>query len=193
MYLLEKVVEKVRDAVGCGTEDISKIFAAESDAVYSSEWVDIAGQLMGQKRLVELEEAIENQAITTIEAFESQIQKINQAYQKDQWVWVKKTYRHVFGVDLKKASKENLIDAAGRLLEVKSEFLNLVIADAGKEFSELNHCGFGQDGNDKDVETDFDRTRGLYEDNSFVRDTKDGVENLRKEIEQLQQKLLNLW
>lgn len=192
MYLLEKVVEKVRDAVGCGAEDISKIFTAESDAVYSCEWVDIAGQLMGQKRLVELEEAIENQTITTIEAFEMQIQKINQAYQKDQWVWVKKTYTDVFGVDLEKAAKEDIIDAAGRLLEVKSEFLNLVIADAGKEFSELNHCGFGQDGGDKDVEIDFDRTRGLYEDNSFVRDTKDGLERLRKEIEQLQQKLLNL-
>jgi len=192
MYLLEKVVEKVRDAVGCGAEDISKIFAAEPDAVYSCEWVDIAGQLMGQKRLVELEEAIENQTIATIEDFEAQIQKISQAYQKDQWVWVKKTYTDVFGVDLGKASKKDIIDAAGKFLEVKSKFLNLVITDAGKEFSELSHCGFGQDGGDKDIEADFDQVRGLYEDNSFIKDTKEDVEKLRREIEQLQRKLLNL-
>ncbi|MFC1738770.1 DUF4954 family protein [Planctomycetota bacterium] len=192
IYLLEKVVEKAQEGLDNTPKKLSDLFTVEPDAVYSTDWVDIGGQLMGKKRLVELEDAIENGTISTIKAIDEQLQKINEAYRKDEWLWVKIMYKKEFGVDLEELTKEDIAVAAGELLKVKSKFLNLVAADAQKEFSDLSRCGFGQDGNEKDAEADFCQTRGLYDENKFVKEIKDDIEKLDRQISYLKQQLSSL-
>ncbi len=192
MYLLEKVVEKAEKFFDSGGKNITDAFAAAGDSVYSNEWVDIGGQLMPKKRLADLQDAIESGAISTIEQLQEQLQEINQAYQKDQWLWARTAYKEVFDVDLENATKEDLIAAADQLLKVKTKFLNMVIADAGKEFAELSRRGYGQDGSDEDVETDFYATKGLYQDNKFVKEMKGNIEKLNRQIEKLKENLSSL-
>ena len=118
-----------------------------------------------------------------------QIQKIKPMYGADEWAWVVQTYRQVFDVDLANASRQDIVIAAEEFLKIKSKFLRLVIADAEKEFAELSRCGFGQDGAGEDVEKDFCRVRGLYEENKFVRQMKNNLEKLQQRVERLRQKL----
>jgi hypothetical protein len=192
MYLLEKVVRRVEENIGSGMLRIRDAFAVQADVVYSDQWVDIGGQLMPKQRLVDLEEAIENGTINTVEAFAAQTDKIHRAYSDDEWIWVKNTYQQVFGLDLDGASKDDIINCAQAYLKVKSKFLNLVIADSEKEFDQLSHCGFGQDGSDGDIEEDFRQVRGSYEDNKFVKEMKDSVKELQQRIELLEQRLSSL-
>ena len=189
MYLLEKVIEKAEKALDSSVTGLSDAFAVDAKAVYSPEWLDIGGQLMPKKRLVDLEDAIENDRICTIDAFAEQIQKIKPMYGADEWAWVVQTYRQVFDVDLANASRQDIVIAAEEFLKIKSKFLRLVIADAEKEFAELSRCGFGQDGEGEDVEKDFCRVRGLYEENKFVRQMKNNLEKLQQRVERLRQKL----
>lgn len=73
------------------------------------------------------------------------------------------------------------------LLKVRSKFLNLVTADAQKEFDESSRLGFGQDGEAGDVERDFRQVRGLYEENQFVLEMKGSVDRLHRRIERIEQ------
>ena len=98
-------------------------------------------------------------------------------------------YEKVFEADLENATKEDIVQAAQKLLEVKSKFLRLVTADARKEFSELSRYGFGQDGTTEDVEKDFCQVSGLYEENKFVREMQNNIEQLQQRIEQMVQRL----
>ena len=69
----------------------------------------------------------------------------------------------------RKMTTEDLKEAGAALLKVKSKFLNLVAADADKEFGEMSQIGFGQDGDAETVGQDFQAVRGQYEDNQFVK------------------------
>jgi hypothetical protein len=191
IYLLGKIVDKAEQLIQDTTLKVSDAFAVESDSDFSAEWVDIGGQLMPQKRLADLEDAIENGSICTMEAFMEQIQKIHQDYQKDEWAWVRKMYEENFDIDLGSATKEQLSGIAREFLKIKSKFLKLVIADAAKEFAELSRCGYGQDGGIEDIAADFNETKGLYENNKFVIDMKQNVEQLESRIEKLEERISN--
>lgn len=189
MYLLKNVITRAEKLFDSCNGKLVEIFADEVDSVYSFDWVDIGGQLMGKKRLTDFEGKIENGTISTVSSFIENLQEINQAYRKDEWIWVRCMYKETFGVDLENPTAEDILKAAKALLKVESKFLSLVVADAGKEFSELSHCGFGQDGSEEDVNADFDQVRGFYEENKFVKEMQDSIEELKERISKLEQKL----
>jgi hypothetical protein len=190
-YLLEKVLDRASAAIQSGITKISEAFEA-GDGIYSNQWVDIGGLLMPQQRLIELEDAIENGTIGSSEAIDAQLRKIQQAYESDEWVWVKNAYKQVFDVELEDISKEQLLEIAQKFLEVKTRFFHLLDSDAGKEYSEQSHCGFGADGGEEDVERDFRAVRGIYEENSFAGEIKKSISQLVRRVEELKQKIEKL-
>ena len=187
MYLLEKIVEKAENV----ETKLSECFAVDPGAVYSDEWVDIGGLLMAKARLVELEDSIEDGSISTMDEFAVRLRKIEDSSKKDEWAWVKEAYKQIANIDMTNASREDVIAAAEMFLKTKTRFLKLVIADAEKEFSQLSHCGFGVDGTD-DAEKDFAEVRGVYDENKFIIEMKNNVEQLQQRIDRFKQKLLKL-
>jgi hypothetical protein len=187
MYLLENVVAKIESAMGDKGFRSADFKAALSnpDGVYDSKWVDIAGQLMPKQRLADLEDAIEAGKIDTIEAFGTSMKTIHDSYQADEWAWVCRAYEQVFGESLATLDTAKIEQVATALGKVKTKFLNLVAADAQKEFSELSHIGFGQDGNQEDVAADFRAVRGTYEENPFVQEIRGSVARLKQRIEEI--------
>ncbi len=190
-YLLEKVLDKAQVAIERGITKINEAFEA-GNGVYSSQWVDIGGLLMPQQRLIELEDAIENGSIGSSEAIDAELRKIQQAYESDEWVWVKNAYKQVFDVELEDISKEQLLEIAQKFLEVKTRFFHLLDSDAGKEYSEQSHCGFGADGGQEDVEKDFRAVRGVYEENNFAGEIKKSISQLDRRVEELKKKIEKL-
>ncbi len=181
LYLLEQVVRRL---------ELTENLCVPPDAVYSEEWVDIAGQLMPRQRLVNLQEALETGEVANLQDFFDAIDEIRDHYQDDEWAWSKKAYELVFGMDPTELTNEGLREVAQQLLKVKTKFLTLVKADAEKEFSESSRLGFGQDGDADDLDRDFDQVRGTYEDNSFVQDMNDSIEQLKQRIEKLEAVIL---
>ncbi|UCD48952.1 MAG: DUF4954 family protein, partial [Phycisphaerales bacterium] len=161
------------------------------DAVYDSEWVDIAGQLMPKKRLADLEDAIEAGKVDSVEALSTRTKTIHECYQADEWAWVCRAYEQVFGEKLEALDAAKLCQVAAALGKVRTKFLNLVAADAKKEFSELSHIGFGQDGNQEDVAADFRAVRGTYEENPFVQEIRQNIERLQQRVEGMRAEIKN--
>lgn len=185
MYLLEKVIQKLETALDRPDASLADACAPAADAVYSGEWVDIAGQLMPRQRLTDLEDALETGSVARLDAFDAAVKQILERYRDDEWAWVKTTYAQVFNTDPAELTEEGVREAAQMLLKVKTKFLNLVTADAQKEFSEVSRLGYGQDGRPDDAERDFRQVRGLYEENQFVRDMKENIEKLRRRVERI--------
>lgn len=194
MYLYETIFERAERALADGGFDAVKAaLQTDEGAVYSERWVDVGGQLMSQDRLQGLHEAIENGGIDSVQAFLDAVRQIGLSYDIDAWLWVKTTCRDLFDLDLDGLTPEMLADLADKYFKVKRKFLNLILADATKEFDDMSKMGFGQDGAaEDDRDLDFEQVRGRYEDNSFVRDMKARVADLEERVARLKEQLASL-
>ena len=192
MYLLENLLAKCENALDSSVENIRRVLAPEPKAVYSHDWVDVGGQLMPKKRLLDLISALENGKITDLATFSDEMKKIHQNTQKDQWLWVKNEYEQFFSTDPMKLTKQNLLDAAELYKKTKTKFLKQVLADAEKDFSSLSRTGFGQDGLPEDMDEDFKQVRGQYDQNKFVRETFENIEELERRVNDFREKISKL-
>jgi len=192
MYLGSKLLGKVEKALGTGTKKLNDIFSVESDAVYSEEWVDIGGQLMPSKRLIEFVTAVQTGKIGDVESFSSGMLKILECYAKDEWAWVKNKCKDVFNLDLDKTTGDDVAAVVEAYGKTRVKFLKMVLVDSGKEFDESSQMGFGRDGTCEDVEKDFQQVRGVYEDNSFVEEMKAEIAAVEKKVSDIKQKVLSL-
>ena len=189
MYLLEKVVDKLQDALQKLFFKPEEAFTPAIGAVYSDQWVDISGLLMPVERLTSLHDAVENGKINNPDEFFSTVDKIDDAYEIDEWAWVYNKVKKYFDIDLCSATNTQLIELAKNFQKVRTKFLNLVIADSQKEFDQLSRIGFGQDGSQTDVDEDFKQVRGVYEENKFVKEMKKNVADLEQQIADIEKML----
>jgi hypothetical protein len=190
MYLLEKILAKTEKYIDGGIEKIRKAFAAPvTGAVYGRDWVDIGGQLMPRQRLLDVTAAIENGKIADVETFNTEMEKIHQAAENDEWLWVKNAYKEAFNRDLEKLAKAEFVEDVESYQKVKTKFLKLVLVDAEKEFNEISRTGFGQDGSAEDISEDFRQVRGQYDQNKFVRQIHDDIKEIERRVKRLKEKL----
>lgn len=187
-YLLEKVVSRIERAIQQGG-GLSQALAEPAGAVHSEKWVDIGGQMMPAKRLEDLCAAVESGRIADACAFESALDTIHAAYSEDEWAWVRRAYKKVFDADVDAIKANDAVKLADQLLADQSKFLNLILTDAGKEFSEATQTGFGQDGADAERADDFLAVRGDYDSNKFIKQMKQAIEDLNTRIEKIKQSL----
>ena len=188
MYLLEKVVERAERAAE-RPNSLPDAFTVADDSVHDEVWLDIAGLLMPRRRLDDLVQAITHGEVNDLAGFAAQMERIGEAYSEDEWGWVRQAYAKVFDRDLEHLTEDRLADLAQSLLDVKSKYLKLVLADAQKEFGDQSRIGFGHDGPEGDMETDFSDVRGTYENNKFVKQVHEELAALQDRVERLTQKL----
>jgi len=190
MYLLGKVFARAEGAVNGGLSKIRKAFAAARDAVYSRDWVDIGGQLMPRQRLLDATDGIERGAIGDFSAFCGDMEKIHQLFEKDEWYWVRNSYKEYFGCDLEKITKDELVWAAESYQKRRNKFLKQVLADAEKDFGKQSRTGFGQDGTGEDLDEDFRQVRGEYSENKFVKEVRNNIEGVERRVKEFKERLL---
>ena len=190
MYLLEKILAKAEKYIDGGIEKIREAFAAPvTGAVYSRDWVDIGGQLMPRQRLLDVTAAIESGKIADFNSFNTEMAKIHQAAESDEWLWVKNTYREAFNRDLEKLAKAEFVEDVESYQKVKTKYLKLVLVDAEKEFSQVSRTGFGQDGSADDLNEDFSQVRGQFDQNRFVRQIHDNIKETERRVKRLKREI----
>jgi hypothetical protein len=187
MYLLDKVVARAEQAVAAGHRRLADALAASPDAVFSEQWVDIGGQLMPRGRVDELSAAVEEGRIADLDALDAQLDRIEAAYEEDEWAWVRWAYEKVHEKQLDRATPDDLVKVAEQLVQTRSKYLKMVRHDAGKEFGAAMQTGFGQGGDAADAAADFASVRGDYETNKFVRQLDAEIAALTDRVERFKQ------
>lgn len=188
VYLLEKVVGRLEAALEAG-KSAATAFLTARDSVLSEDWVDVGGQLMAERRLEELSQAVETGKISQVRALEAALNNVAARCGEDEWAWVKNAYERVFGRGLDGASTADLAVVLEQWLAAKDKFLKLILVDAGKEFDEAARTGFGMDGGVEAATADFRGVRGDYERHSFVKQIQQELAELPRRVERLKERL----
>jgi hypothetical protein len=178
LYLQNQILARAQPHVlDAGPEAVRQALALGDDAVYSADWADVGGLLVAGARMRQFIEAIESGQIGTVAEFQAASQQIADAFELDEWAWVRQTYQDRTGHAVEQLTREELesMDAARRKAEGTG--VKKILLDAEKEFDESARIGFGIDGGHGEATADFEAVRGTYDANSFVRQMRERQEN----------------
>jgi hypothetical protein len=182
MYLRERLVSCVEKARQEGRGDLAGVLAVAPDAIFSEEWIDLAGQMMPQARFETLCDSIESGEIDSVEQLQAALAAIFAQYADDEWAWVVWAYQKHFGEDATAMSAEEVKAAAQSWRDTRTKFLRLILGDANREFEELTRTGFGLDLTETARDADFMGVRGGYDENKFVLQIQNEIEEIARRV-----------
>lgn len=188
-YLLEQMINRVGRQLECGATSLRQILSAAPNAEYSFDWLDIGGQLMPQRRVAGLAHAIVGGEVTCVAAVQEALHRIQSVRDEDTWMWVRHQTRESMQLDLDEISSAQLADCVSRYCEEQQKFLRLILLDAEREYDEASRTGFGLGGDARSAEQDFAAVRGVFEQNSFVKQLTAEIESLPGRCEAIRQRL----
>jgi hypothetical protein len=177
-YLLEQIFNRLEKQFAAGTKRLNDALAAEPQAVFSQEWVDVGGQLMPQDRLDALCNTIANGEIASIERLQQALHEIRAAYDDDVWAWARRQAATSLDLNLDGITADRARETISQFCEQQQKFLRLVLIDAEREYDEGSRLGFGLDGDAKAANDDFTAVRGKFAENSFVKQVTAEIESL---------------
>ncbi|HJP33224.1 MAG TPA: DUF4954 family protein [Candidatus Latescibacteria bacterium] len=172
-YLRGKILARAAAARAAGDADVLGQALGAGDGLYSEDWTDVGGLLMGRTRLQNIQADIVSGALPSTAAVEEAFAGAALAYEADEWAWLHAVWqaRHEQAIGELNLQELDELDAAHRKWE--ATFVKKLLADAEKEYDPVARYGYGVDG---DVETqarDFEAVRGTFAGNSFVRQMQD--------------------
>jgi len=146
----------------------------ESKEEGEGKWIDLAGLLTPEIAINKLLQNSTSGNIPTIEAFNTELNKIHNNYKDYEATWVQ---------NLLNTDKATIIQNA---ITAQEKYKNILINDAEKEFSKEAKICFGLDQNEDAKEQEFLLLRGEFEKNSIVLAIE---EECKKNIELLKMNL----
>ena len=167
MYLQGQLVQRIEQARREGISVVDALHV-DSQAVFSQEWIDLAGQMMPEARFDAICTQIESGEFDSVEAVQAALEKAHAAYRHDEWSWAAWAYEKHFGIQFEEMSTEQLREAALSWRDLRVKYLQTVLADATKEFDTATRTGFSVLAGDELRDKDFEAVRGTYDDNKFI-------------------------
>ncbi len=182
----------------CGVNSFSDVLEClkpTSDKGTGS-WSDLSGLIAPQTEIQRILTGIENGTFVSLEEIETEFRMLHQDYYDYEWNWAAGLLKTVTRKEIEELSLKDLIGLIERWQESVIEIDNLLYKDAQKEFRLDAMTGFGMDGNKAIQKLDFEKVRGSFENNAFVKEILDHIErkttlgkrivNKLKNIEKLQ-------
>lgn len=164
-------------------KDIRGLFILDKNGLTNdSEWLDLSGLLCSQSRVDNLIKEIEGEQISDLDALHSALGVIYKSYRSDEWNWFIKNYLEIYGKDINELSNEDLMSFFEDWKKASLKLLNMVTADAKKEFDSIAKIGFGIDG---DKEEDFKAVRDNFKDNSFIHSLQRSANDVEKKFDRI--------
>jgi hypothetical protein len=152
---------------------------------WSEDWIDAAGLLAAPAGIRSLTDAVEKGEISNLADFERRLGDLHSAYNKEAFEWC-------VSLAAQRRNTEPGGLTAGHLREIILEWKagslklnNMILQDAGKEFSASSAIGYGRDGGEEDRRADFEAVRGSLEGNAFVRSLKKESEDTAARADKL--------
>ena len=172
-YLRGKVLERAAGARKAGDAAALRRALSAGEGLYSADWTDVGGLLIGGERLRRIEAAVAGGELDSAGALDAAFAEADAAYEDDEWEWVRAVWRERTGVSTEELTPACLeeIDAAHRKAE--ASFVRRILADAEKEFDPVARLGYGLDGGEADRDRDFAAVRGGFDDDAFVRQMRE--------------------
>jgi len=150
-------------------EHLQTVLKPRTD-VGPGEWVDLAGMFAPEKAVEQLIERIENGTFETLDQLSQTFQSMHADYIEYEWAWVANILQQRMGKTLECLTADDVITMITDWKKAVLELDEMLYADAKKEFAPTAQIGYGIDGDRQTRQADFERVRGTFEENDFVRE-----------------------
>ena len=170
-------------------EEILEEINNDSPINIREKWLDIGGLFISESDWKYIRENIINGNIHSITKLNDEFEKINRSYNSSAWKWFSYLLKENFSPD-EEISKETLKKVIEEWSLSKQKLLNMTLRDAEKEFDSFSKIGYGIDGDDENIDLDFENVRGSYQENKFIIKLKEEIEETILEKDRIIQ-LLN--
>ena len=154
---------------------------SEGSGIFSESWADVGGLLVSVERLSGIAERIGNGSVGDAAEFLNAFHEASQAYEEDEWAWVRATFEARNGKSVDALTLEDLAEMKSGHDKATGSYIKKILADAEKEFDEIARMGYGADGNQKETNTDFEAVRGKFDENSFVKQMQAALEEVTED------------
>ena len=144
-------------------------------------WVDLSGLIAPHSAVEKLMDRIQSGEMNAVDDITSGFSKIHEKYYDYEWTWAYRIIREYYGIDLSKASGDQMLGIVERWRTSVVTLDNMVYEDARKEFGLSAMTSFGADGGEKRRIQDFEQVRGSsFESNAFVKSIREHIEKKSK-------------
>ena len=134
------------------------------------EWSDLAGLIAPKTEINLLIKRIEKREITSLIDIEEEFKKLHDNYYEYEWTWAAELLVEMMK---KRIDDLKISDIILLVKKWKASVIGLdqmLYEDAKKEFGMDSMTGFGMDGNKTTQKLDFEKVRGNFESNDFVKE-----------------------
>ena len=162
----------------CGIENFSEIIDClkPKNKTGSGDWSDLAGLIAPQSEIRRILKNIENNTYKSLEDIENEFFILHQKYYDYEWIWAAGLLEKTVEKKIENLTINDLINLIEKWQESVIGIDNLLYIDAQKEFRLDVMTGFGMDGNKTTQKLDFEKVRGNFEDNAFVKEILDHID-----------------
>lgn len=157
--------------------------------VGKGDWNDLAGLIAPRSEVKRILDNIEAKRYQNLAEIEKDFLPLHENYYDYEWTWAAHLLQQVCEKEIYKLSIQDLIDLIEKWQESVIAIDNLLYKDAEKEFRLEMMTGFGMDGNDDTKQADFEKVRGKFESNDFVKEILNHIERKKLLGERMVNKL----
>jgi hypothetical protein len=168
VYAGDRLMGRLESGARCRTLDDVRSALRPSESCGKGRWVDVSGWPVPCEALEELLSQVRSGKVGSLAELNRLIAGLYSRYDEQEWVWLASHLLQGHGVDVGRASIEQLREAAQRHLAGRLELLGMAMMDAGREFDEPAMIGYGLGGPPGAAEAEFEAVRGTVESHAFV-------------------------
>jgi len=137
------------------------------------DWLDLAGMFAPRELIEKLLDDIEKGKVKTLSSLDKSFRQIHSDYAEFEWAWAGKQ----ISKNMSRVTATELIKITDRWKQAVVRLDELLIENAQKEFNDSARIGFGLDGGEKVKSMDFEQVRGKFDNNSFVGQLRQHIED----------------
>ncbi|WP_372775502.1 DUF4954 family protein [Mangrovibacterium sp.] len=151
-------------------------FLRPTSEIGLGDWVDLAGLIAPKEEIVKLLEAIETRKISNLKEIDNKFRELHANYYDYEWNWTAQFIEDYLKKPITEFSINELIEVVTQWRESVVELDHMLYEDASKEFRIDMMTGFGIDGDNSIKQRDFEKVRGRFEENHFVKEILHHIE-----------------
>ena len=174
-FLGNSVISRINKCDVQTWEEIQECLMPEH-TIGQGEWSDLSGLIAPKTEISRLIKGIEKREFVSLEEIEQEFKKLHTNYYEYEWTWAAELLIQQKG---KKIADLKIGDIISLVRKWKDSVIGLdqmLYEDAKKEFRLDSMTGFGMDGNKTTQKLDFDKVRGSFESNDFVKEIVNHIE-----------------
>ena len=173
-FLGNTLIRRLKDREFASVAELRRILKAESD-IGKGKWLDLVGLIAPNKVIHALLTDIESGRIDSLDGVMKALRHIHENYPIYEWNWTIQHLENHLGKSVNAFTPEDIIGFTEQWISAVIKLDHMLREDARKEFSLRSQTGFGIDGDRTTREEDFLAVRGVFDENSFVKDIDEHI------------------